>query len=100
MNKTIYKSIFNTIQKSSNINNPIINNNVDDKNNYKYTIIYLYQLLDDIIHFDNNIMDYISESSNIVALGAKLMNSIDNDIKNIILKIVKYLLKNSNDYPK
>ena len=76
MNKTIYKSIFNTIKKSS-------NNNYNEKNNYKYTIIYLYQLIDDIIHFDYNIMDYISESCNIITLAAKLMNSIDEDIKNI-----------------
>ena len=99
MNKTIYKSIFNTIKKSSNVNNTICDN-YNEKNNYKYTIIYLYQLIDDIIHFDYNIMDYISESCNIITLAAKLMNSIDEDIKNIILKIVKYLLKHSNDYPK
>ena len=97
MKNKIYSIIFKTIFNSNGVTSSF---NFEMKNpNYKYTVIHLYQLLDDLIHLNEDIMEYISENKYLAKLCLRLIPE-NEEIRIKICQIVKYLLKNSSDYPK
>ena len=90
-----YMALLEIIKKSN--NNKI--SDVEDNDKYEYTIIFAYQLLDQIIHLHDDILKYLVDRKIISTLAQKL--PVENeDIKKIIYKDLNYIIKSSSDYTK
>ena len=95
-NVNFYNSLSEIIKQS---NTGRLNGMENDNDNYEYTVIFAYNLLDNLLHLNDKILEYFAERKIITILARKL--PVENEeIKKIIYKDLKYLIKSSYEYTK
>ena len=95
----LYHNILRVIKESNNKDYRMFWNNNQQNDNYQYTVIYLYQLLDKISYINKENMEYFSDKKIIKILCEKI--AVENEeIRKIIYKILKYFIKNTTSYTK
>ena len=95
-NADLYNSLSEIIKQSNILNQNGFENNDD---NYEFTVIFAYMLLDNLLHLNDKILEYFAERKIISILVRKI--PVENEeIKKIIYKDLKYVIKSSYEYTK
>ena len=103
INKKLYSMVMKIINQSNYYNKYFSrgdnNNNNETEEKYKFTIKYLYQLLENLIRSSDKILNYYNQNGITLCLGLKI--GLENEeIRKIVYSLLKYIIKNSTDYTK
>ena len=96
-NINFYLHLFEIIKQSN--NGKGIREDNEGENKYEYTIIFAYQLLEKLIHANDEVLQDLIERKIISILFEKI--TVENEeIKKIIYSSLKYIIKSTNEYTK